>query len=93
LYRFLLGFLERNRKGKGRFFRVLCDPIEGNIVTSSYNNLKVLLNGYLEYFNNDITYKPKHPIEGEATLTPETLINIGTVKVHDGLGWDILPGN
>ena len=29
----LLGLLERNRQTGGWFFRVMCDPIEGNIVT------------------------------------------------------------
>ena len=57
------------------FFRVICDPIEGNVVTSSYNSLKVLLNGYLESFNNDIAYKPRHPIEGQklSLLRPELI--------------------
>ena len=89
----LLGLLERNRRDGGWFFRVMCDPIEGNVVTSSYNSLKVLLNGYLESFNNDIAYKPRHPMEGEQTFTPETWIDIDAAKVHVGLGWDILPGN
>ena len=43
----------------------MCDPIEGNVVTSSYKSLKALLNEYLESFNNDIAYKPRHPMEGE----------------------------
>ena len=32
-------------------------------------------------------------MEGEATFTPETWIDIDAAKVHVGLGWDILPGN
>ena len=62
----LLGLLERNRQTGGWFFRVMCDPIEGNIVTSSYNSLKVLLNGYLESFNSDMSNnKPRHPLPDE----------------------------
>ena len=72
----------KKQKRWGLFFRVLCNPIEGNVVTSSYNSLKDLLNGYLESFNNDIEYKPRHPMEGEAKLTPETWIDIDAVKVH-----------
>ena len=90
----LLGLLERNRQTGGWFFRVMCDPIEGNIVTSSYNSLKVLLNGYLESFNSDMfNNKPRHPLPDEQLFTPETWINIDTARVHVGLGWDILPGN
>ena len=89
----LLGLLERNRLGGGWFFRVMCDPIEGHVVTTSYNSLKILLNGYLESFNNDIVYKPRHPMEGEEIFSPETWINIDSAQVHVGLGWDILPGN
>ena len=90
----LLGLLERNRQTGGWFFRVMCDPIEGNIVTGSYNSLKVLLNGYLESFNSDMSNnKPRHPIPDEQLFTPETWINIDTARVHVGLGWDILPGN
>ena len=89
----LLGLLERNRQDGGWFFRVMCDPIEGNVVTSSYQSLKVLLNGYLESFTTDINSKPRHPIQGEEVFTPETWINIDTAIVNVGLGWDILPGN
>ena len=89
----LLGLLERNRQTGGWFFRVMCDPIEGNVVTASYASLKVLLNGYLESFNSDMNNKPRHPMEGEEVFTPETWINIDAARVHVGLGWDILPGN
>ena len=89
----LLGLLERNRQTGGWFFRVMCDPIEGNVVTESYKSLKVLLNGYLESFNSDIINKPRHPVQDEPLFTPETWINIDTARVHVGLGWDILPGN
>ena len=89
----LLGLLERNRQTGGWFFRVMCDPIEGKVVTDSYGSLKVLLNGYLESFNSDMVNKPRHPTPDEPLFTPETWINIDTARVHVGLGWDILPGN
>ena len=44
----LLGLFERDRKTRGWFFRVMADPIEGNVVSKSYNSLKQLLNGYSE---------------------------------------------
>ena len=44
----LLGLFERDRKTRGWFFRVMADPIEGNVVSKSYNRLKQLLNGYSE---------------------------------------------
>ena len=90
----LLGLLERNRQTGGWFFRVMCDPIEGNVITNSYKSLKVLLNGYLESFNSEMfNNKPRHPLPDEELFTPETWINIDTARVHVGLGWDILPGN
>ncbi len=89
----LLGLFERNRQTGGWFFRVMCDPIDGNVITFSYKSLKVLLNGYLESFDSTMVYKPRHPLPGEQTFTPETWINIDTARVHVGLGWDILPGN
>ena len=89
----LLGLFERNRRDGGWFFRVMCDPLEGNVVTSSYPSLKLLLNGYSESFNSEMTYKPRHPLPGEPEFTPETWIDIEQPRVHVGLGWDILPGN
>ena len=90
----LLGLLERNKQTGGWFFRVMCDPIEGNVITNSYKSLKVLLNGYLESFNSEMfNNKPRHPLPDEELFTPETWINIDTARVHVGLGWDILPGN
>ena len=61
----LLGLLERNRQTSSWFFRVKCDPLEGNVVASSYNSLKVLLNGNLESFNSDMVSKPRHPTPDE----------------------------
>ena len=89
----LLGLLERIKGDSGWFFRVMCDPIEGTSVKSSYDSLKVLLNAYSESFNTDIAYKPRHPMEGEEIFTPENWIDIEAAKVYVGLGWDILPGN
>ena len=89
----LLGLLERDRQTGGWFFRVMCDPIEGNKVTSSYQSLQMLLNGYLQTFDSDKAYKPRHPIPGEPIFAPETWVNINAPVVHVGLGWDILPGN
>ena len=60
----------KKQKRWGWFFRVI------------YNSLTDLLNGYLESFNNDITYKPRYPMEGEAKLTPDTWIDIDAVKVY-----------
>ena len=90
----LLGLFERNRQTGGWFFRVMVDPLEGNIITSSYDSLKTLLNGYSESFNSGmVNYQPRHPLPGEPTFTPETWIDLVPGLIYIGLGWDILPGN
>ena len=89
----LLGLFERDRKTNGWFFRVMCDPLEGNTAIKSYDSLKVLLNGYTESFNSAPVYKPRHPLQGEPVFTPETWIDMTPGIIYVGLGWDILPGN
>ena len=89
----LLGMFERDNQNGGWFFRVMVDPISGNEVTKSYNDLKTLLTGYSANFQSDINYKPRHPMPGESELVPETWIDINTKYVFVGLGWDVLPGN
>ena len=90
----LLGLFEKNRQTGGWYFRVMIDPIEGNTVKESKKKKKTLLNGYLESFNSSSTnYQPRHPVQGEPVLTPETWIDINPGLTYVGLGWDILPGN
>jgi stress response protein SCP2 len=81
------------RQGTKWYFRVMCDPIEGNIITKSYDSLKLLINGYSTTFTQNSQEKPRHPMEGEEELIPETWVDIDAAMVHIGLGWDILPGN
>ena len=90
----LLGLFERNRQTGGWLFRVMVDPIEGNMVTKSYPSLKILLNGYSESFNSSFFNKHKrHPLPGEPIFTPGTWIELNPGIIYIGLGWDILPGN
>lgn len=90
----LLGLLERNRQTGGWYFRVMVDPIEGNVITESHKSLKVLIGGYLASFNSEIVNAaPRHPLPGEPLFTPETWIDINYGIVNVGLGWDVLPGN
>ena len=89
----LLGLFERDNYKGGWFFRVMGDPLEGNIITNSYGSLKTLLRGYLESFSSDVNYKPRHPTAGEEIIIPGKWIDINAPKVYLGLGWDIIPGN
>ena len=90
----LLGLFERNRQTGGWFFRVMIDPIEGNVVTKSYQSLKTLLNGYSESFYSSFEKKhQRHPLPGEPIFTPGSCINLYPGLIYIGLGWDILPGN
>ena len=87
----MLGLFEKNNQDGNWFFRVMVDPIEGNVVTSSYNSIITLLNGYS--LNTQIVNKPRHPLPGENLFTPETWIELKNFFVYVGLGWDVLPGN
>ena len=90
----LLGLFERNRQTGGWLFRVMVDPIEGNMVTKSYPSLKILLNGYSESFNSSfVNNHQRHPLPGEPIFTPGTWIELNPGIIYIGLGWDILPGN
>ena len=89
-----MGLFERNRQTGGWFFRVMVDPLEGNVIEESYPSLKILLNGYSESFNSGFNSNhQKHPLPGEPLFTPETWIDLYPGLIYIGLGWDILPGN
>ena len=87
----MLGLLEKNNQDGKWYFRVMVDPLEGNVVTKSHNSIKTLLNGY--NINSQIINKPRHPLPGENLFTPETWIELKNFFVYVGLGWDVLPGN
>ena len=61
----LLGLFERDSSNLNRwFFRVMVDPIEGNIVTKSYESMKELLGNYNQNFIEETVnkYIPLHPL-------------------------------
>ena len=61
----LLGLFERDISNLNRwFFRVMIDPIEGNVVTKSYESMKQLLGTYNQNFIEEAVnkYIPLHPL-------------------------------
>ena len=89
----LLGLLER--MCGGWYFRVMVDPIEGNVITKSHESLRILIGGYVSSIKSEMkeNYNKKHPLPGESLFSPETWIDINYELINVGLGWDILPGN
>ena len=72
---------------------VMVDPINGNVITKSFDSLKTLLTGYSANFQADINYVPRHPMPGETEFIPETWIDLKSPNIYVGLGQDALPGN
>ena len=88
----MLGLFQKDIQNGGWLFRVMIDPIEGNVITKSFDSLKTLLTGY-SLKSDSVQEKPRHPLPGENLFIPQTWIELKTQFVYVGLGWDILPGN
>jgi len=90
----LLGVLERNPQIGKWYFNVMCDPIEGNVITKSYESIKTLLNSYNSTFNTQtINLKIKlHPLPNENIFINDSWIPIDNQFTYVGLGWDVLKG-
>lgn len=90
----LLGLFERDNSNNRWFFQVMIDPIEGNVVTSSYDSMKELLKTYDKNFIEEtiINYIPLHPIPNEIVFETKTWIPIISQLTYVGLGWDIQKG-
>ena len=88
----LLGLFERDVSNLNRwFFRVMIDPIEGNIVTKSYESMKTLLRTYTKNFIEETVnkYIPLHPLPYEILFKTDIWIPINSQFTFVGLGWDL----
>ena len=89
----LLGVFERDPTQNVWYFRVMADPIAGNKVTLSYNDIKTLLGNYdINNINNYTTPRIIHPLPGEPLFEFNKWIKLPNRFTYVGLGWHIQQG-
>ena len=86
----LLGIFERSQDPYVWYFRVMADPIRGNKVTLSYEDIKALLGGYSIY--NFAQKRVRHPLPGEPLMELNKWIKLPNRFMYIGLGWNIQQG-
>ena len=87
----LLGVFERSQDPYMWYFRVMADPIKGNKVTLSYNDIKTLLGAYSMY-NMTAQRRIVHPLPGEPLIEFNKWIKLDNRFFYVGLGWNIQQG-
>lgn len=94
----LFGLFSRRPGTAEWYFRVMVDPLSGNIISNSIEDLKQLLTGYS--FNNNSnnnsynsnSVKINHPLPGEQMLIKGSWFPVETAFTNIGLGWDFQVG-
>ena len=86
----LLGVFERDPVQNIWYFRVMADPISGNKVTLSYEDIKTLLGSYS--MSNYNSHAIQHPLPGEPIIEFNKWIQLENRFTYVGLGWHIQPG-
>ena len=86
----LLGVFERSQDPYCWYFRVMADPIHGNKVTLSYEDIKTLLGSYSIY--NAPERRIVHPLPGEPVIEFNKWIKLPNRFLYVGLGWNIQQG-
>ena len=87
----LLGVFERDVNRNVWCFRVMADPIHGNKVTLSYEDIKTLLGTYTMR-NLDMVHRVNHPLPGEPVIEFNKWIKLANRFTYIGLGWNIQAG-
>ena len=86
----LSGIFERNHLNKW-YFRVISEPINGNKVTLSYDDIKTLLKNYcIEEIDNK--QKRVHPLQGEPLIPFNKWIKLNNRFCYIALGWQLQQG-
>ena len=87
----LLGVFERDPASGFWYFRVMADPISGNKVTLSYDDIKTLLGSYSMTVARS---GPRivHPLPGEPLFEYAKWIKLPNRFTYVGLGWNIQAG-
>ena len=87
----LLGVFERDPNRNVWYFRVMADPIHGNKVTLSYEDIKTLLGTY-SMRNINLGPRIVHPLPGEPLIEFNKWIQLQNRFTYVGLGWHIQQG-
>lgn len=88
----LLGVFQRDPTQNIWYFRCMADPISGNVVTSSFEDIKTLLGNYTiskDGANNYVI----HPLPGEPLFDFGKWQKLDNRFTYVGLGWDIQQGS
>ena len=88
----LLGVFERNPTKGTWYFRVMADPISGNKVTLSYEDIKTLLGSYSTRNMGAVERRIVHPLPGEPVIEFNKWIQLQNRFTYIGLGWHIQQG-
>ena len=87
----LLGVFERGPSPEHWYFRVMADPIKGNKITSSYDDIITLLGNY-SFINFNNKKRINHPLKGEPLFELNKWIKLENRFTYIGLGWNIQQG-
>ena len=88
----LLGVFQRDPTQNIWYFRCMADPISGNVVTESFEDIKTLLGNYTiskDGANNYVI----HPLPGEPLFDFGKWQKLDNRFTYVGLGWDIQQGS
>ena len=88
----LLGVFQRDPTQNIWYFRCMADPISGNVVTASFEDIKTLLGNYTiskDGANNYVI----HPLPGEPLFDFGKWQKLDNRFTYVGLGWDIQQGS
>ena len=88
----LLGVFQRDPTQNIWYFRCMADPISGNVVTQSYENIKTLLGNYTMSKDGTDNYV-QHPLPGEPLFDFNKWKKVENRFTYVGLGWDIQQGS
>jgi tellurium resistance protein TerZ len=87
----LLGVFERDPNKGVWYFRVMADPIHGNKVTLSYEDIKTLLGSY-SMRTAHLGPRVVHPLPGEPIMELNKWVKLANRFTYVGLGWNIQAG-
>lgn len=88
----LLGVFQRYEAQNTWYFRCMADPIRGNVVTQSYEDIKTLLGNYTIGKDGGKNYV-QHPLPGEPLFDFNKWQKVDNRFTYIGLGWDIQQGS
>ena len=88
----LLGVFQRDPTQNIWYFRCMADPISGNVVTASFEDIKTLLGNYTIGKDGASNYVI-HPLPGEPVFDFGKWQQLDNRFTYVGLGWDIQQGS